>query len=68
MLATRHAFGQRVLVCDEERYIVKLLQASLRRQGYELFCAYDGREAIMRLEAQPFDQAILDLKMPDLDG
>lgn len=62
------AQGKRVLVCDDERHIVRLLQVNLQRQGYGVTCAYGGREAIERLEREEFDIAVIDREMPDVDG
>ncbi|MEZ0325146.1 MAG: response regulator [Fimbriimonas sp.] len=59
---------KRILVCDDERHIVRLLSVILERQGHQVTCAYGGREAIGLLEKQRFDLAILDPKMPDVDG
>ncbi|HMS53910.1 MAG TPA: response regulator [Fimbriimonadaceae bacterium] len=58
----------KILVCDDERHIVRLLQLNLERQGYEVVCAYDGAEAIRNLESQDFDAAVIDLVMPIHDG
>lgn len=58
----------RILVCDDERHIVRLLQLNMERQGHTVACAYDGGEAITVLEAGEFDVAILDLVMPIHDG
>lgn len=58
----------RILVCDDERPIVRLLQLNLEREGHAVACAYDGGEAIRCLEREPFERAILDLVMPIRDG
>ncbi len=60
--------GNRVLLAEDERHIAKLLRTRFTRLGYEITCAYDGREAIHLLQTQPFDQAILDPTMPNVDG
>lgn len=57
-----------MLLAEDERHIAHLLRTNLTRQGYEITCAYDGREALKLLETQPFDQAILDLMIPCVDG
>ncbi len=59
---------KRVLVCDDERHIVRLVESNLRRQGHEVTCAYDGREAVAVLERETFDWAVVDLMMPYVDG
>ena len=60
--------GERVLVVDDERHIVRLIQVNLERQGYDVTCAFDGRQAIGLLERQRFDRAVVDFMMPYLDG
>ena len=66
--------GRRVLVCDDERNVVRLIQVNLERQGHKVVCAYDGQEAVNLLETsgqpnQPkFDAVVLDVMMPKLDG
>jgi two-component system alkaline phosphatase synthesis response regulator PhoP/two-component system response regulator VicR len=66
--------AQRVLVCDDERHIVRLLQANLERHGHTVVCAFDGDEAIRILESTGpldlslFDKVVLDAMMPKVDG
>jgi DNA-binding NtrC family response regulator len=58
----------RVLVVDDEPSIRKVLQAHLARDGYAVEAASDGGDAINRLEKEPFDLVITDLKMPGVGG
>lgn len=58
----------RILVCDDERAIARLVQANLQGRGHEVVCVFDGRQAIERLEAESFDRAYLDVVMPHMDG
>lgn len=58
----------RVLVCDDEKHVTRLLQVNLERQGYLVRCAYSGHEAIELLKTEKFDRAIIDVVMPDTDG
>lgn len=66
--------GRRVLVCDDERHIARLIQVNLERQGYTVVCAYDGAQALKQLEelddfGRPrFDLVVLDVMMPIMDG
>jgi len=60
--------GERVLVVDDERHIVRLIQVNLKRQGYDVTCALGGSEAIERLERERFEVVILDLHMPPVGG
>jgi two-component system, OmpR family, KDP operon response regulator KdpE len=60
--------GQRVLVVDDEAPIRRYLRAALGAQGFVIFEAANGAEAIQAvLESRP-DIIILDLGLPDMDG
>jgi two-component system response regulator PilR (NtrC family) len=58
----------RVLVVDDERSMRELLSIVLRREGYEVTVAENGRTAIDCLERGRFDLLISDIKMPDMSG
>jgi two-component system response regulator PilR (NtrC family) len=58
----------RILVADDERSMRELLAIVLRREGYEVVLAENGRTAIEALEREPIDLLISDIKMPDLSG
>jgi two-component system response regulator PilR (NtrC family) len=58
----------RILVVDDERSMRELLAIVLRREGYEVMLAENGRTAIDLLEREPVDLLISDIKMPDLSG
>jgi two-component system, NtrC family, response regulator PilR len=58
----------RILVVDDERSIRELLSIVLRREGYEVLLAENGKAAIATLEREPVDILISDIKMPDLSG
>ena len=57
-----------VLVVEDDRKISDLLLNYLRASGYEAEAAYDGREALRRIEQQVPDAVILDWMLPGLDG
>lgn len=59
---------KRILVVDDEVYIVHILEFSLSMEGYEVLTAFDGEEAIQRIEADSPDLVVLDIMMPKLDG
>lgn len=59
---------KRVLVCDDELPITRLLQASLERQGHSVVVAHDGREALEAMADREFDVIVLDWLMPYVDG
>jgi two-component system response regulator PilR (NtrC family) len=58
----------RILVVDDERSMRELLAIVLRREGYEVLLAENGRTAVATLEKEPVDILISDIKMPDMSG
>src|SRR5436309_1987498 len=58
----------RILVVDDERSMRELMAIVLRREGYEVLLAENGRTAVSLLEREPVDLLISDIKMPDLSG
>jgi two-component system, OmpR family, KDP operon response regulator KdpE len=60
--------GLRVLVVDDERAIRRYLRAALNAQGYTVYEASGGKEALKMVVADRPDLIILDLGLPDLDG
>lgn len=58
----------RVLVCDDERHIVRLVQVNLERQGYRVNTALDGRAALEKMKADHPDLVVLDTDMPGMSG
>ena len=58
----------RILLVDDEHAIQKLLTYPLRKEGYEVVPAHDGREALEAFDAQQFDLVVLDIMLPKLDG
>ena len=57
-----------LLVVDDERSMRELLSIVLRREGYDVTLAENGRAAIDHLERGRFDLLISDIKMPDMTG
>ena len=58
----------RILVVDDEQSVGTLLSYPLRKDGFEVVRAADGREALARFSEQPFDLVVLDVMLPQLDG
>src|SRR5438105_7349741 len=58
----------RLLVVDDERSMRELLSIVLRREGYDVTLAENGRTAIDALERGRYDLLISDIKMPDMSG
>ena len=59
---------RRVLVADDEPSIVTAVEFLLRREGYEVSLARDGKEALALIEASPPDLVVLDVMMPQKSG
>ncbi len=60
--------AKRVLVVDDEPNIVLSLEFLMRRAGFEVTVARDGREALTALDGPPPDLLLLDVMMPEFDG
>lgn len=58
----------KVLVCDDERHIVRLIQVNLERQGYTVVTAFDGKEGLEKVRSEKPDLMVLDVMMPYMDG
>ncbi len=61
-------YKARVLVVDDDVDTVELLTKRLRAEGYHTSEAYDGEQALQRVEEYGPDLIILDIKMPKVDG
>ena len=57
-----------VLIVDDEKQIRRVLRLLLEEQGYTVAEAASGEEAISRLEREPADAVLLDLRLPGIDG
>ncbi len=60
--------SHRILLVDDEPTVQTLLSYPLRKDGYEVVGADDGRQALDRFAEQPFDLVVLDVMLPVLDG
>ena len=58
----------KILVVDDEIYIVHILDFSLGMEGYEVVTALDGEQAIEKARSEKPDLIVLDIMMPKLDG
>jgi two-component system alkaline phosphatase synthesis response regulator PhoP len=58
----------RVLVVDDDRQIVRLVQSYLQQSGFTVLTAYDGEEALHAIRREKPDLLVLDLMLPKRDG
>lgn len=58
----------KVLVVDDEKFIVKGIKFSLEQDGMEVDAAYDGEEAFNLIQEKNYDIIILDVMLPKMDG
>jgi two-component system alkaline phosphatase synthesis response regulator PhoP len=58
----------KILVVDDEIYIVHILDFSLGIEGYEVMTALDGEQALAKVAQERPDLIVLDIMMPKLDG
>ncbi|MBR1701295.1 MAG: response regulator transcription factor [Lachnospiraceae bacterium] len=57
-----------ILVCDDDREIVDAIEIYLSQDGYQIFKAYDGEQAVEIIEKEEIHLLIMDIMMPKLDG
>lgn len=57
-----------ILVCDDEKDIVSALKIYLKAENYNVYEAYNGKEALQVLEQEEIHLVLLDIMMPEMDG
>lgn len=57
-----------ILICDDEKDIVSALEIYLKSEGYEIFKAYNGEEALNVISNEDIHLVLLDVMMPKMDG
>ena len=57
-----------ILVVDDEKPIADILEFNLKKEGFNVFCAYDGEEALEKVEEVKPDLMLLDIMLPKRDG
>ena len=58
----------RILVVDDERPIVMVIETNLKISGYDVLTAYNGRDALELVKSRRPDLVLLDVVMPEMDG
>ena len=59
---------QNILVVDDDRDIVETTRIQLEKEGYQVFTAYDGKQALDVLSRESVQLILMDVMMPNLDG
>jgi two-component system, NtrC family, response regulator AtoC len=58
----------RVLIVDDEHQLVEAFKKKLAKEGFEVFTALNGKEAISLMKENELDIGLFDIKLPDMDG
>lgn len=59
---------KKILVIDDEELIIKSLKKLLEREGFAVFVAKNGQDALVMAEEEGFDLLIADIRMPGING
>lgn len=62
------AVTKRILLAEDDRFLRRACEASLRQRGFEILTAADGQEALRLAQAESPDLILLDLLMPKVSG
>ena len=60
--------AKKILVVDDEKPISDIVKFNLDKEGYDVVTAYDGEEALKKVESESPDLILLDLMLPKIDG
>ncbi len=60
--------GKRILIVDDSASMRQMVGFTLKGAGYDVTEAFDGKDALTKLPAGPFNMILTDLNMPNLDG
>ena len=63
-----YIMNKNILIIDDDKEIVELLAVYLRNEGYNIYKAYDGDEALQMISTYEVDLMILDIMMPNRNG
>ena len=59
---------KKILVVDDEKPISDIIKFNLEKEGYEIVTAFDGEEALEKVEEESPDLIVLDVMLPKIDG
>jgi len=62
------AENEKILLIDDDESIRHTMKAILENEGYNVECAKNGEEAITKTKNNSYDLALIDIKLPDMDG
>jgi len=57
-----------ILIADDDRGVLRVLRIILEKEGYEVDTAETGKEFLQKAEARYYNLALLDIKLPDIEG
>ncbi len=60
--------SEKILVVDDEKEIADLVEVYLKNEGYDVFKFYNAKDALLCIEQEQIDLALLDVMLPDLSG
>ncbi|MBM3246867.1 MAG: response regulator [Candidatus Omnitrophica bacterium] len=60
--------AKNILVIDDEQLVIESLRRLLKKEGYDVTIALNGREALEKITQAEYDLVISDIRMPELDG
>jgi DNA-binding response OmpR family regulator len=60
--------SQSILICDDDKLLIELIEFRLQAKGYAVLTAHDGEEALAKIHAEMPDLIVLDAMMPGIDG
>jgi len=58
----------KILICEDDEMVLKMVEFKLRKEGYEVHLAHDGKEAAQKIQEVKPDLIITDIMMPYLNG
>lgn len=59
---------KRIIVIDDDKSILRTFTRILQKSGYEIEVAETGKEALEKSKSKPYDLALIDIRLPDMDG